>query len=176
MRCDECEDCFLAWSCLEYSLKCHSWFCRVSISMSFAYEGGGVRWRSSRHVLLPPQSGKGFICQQGCISLQGMWKMVRVSYSSRSPAGNNPEITCRDDALMILLMKKPGLSSAATDWKEPASVQCNGPSLDNPSESMQSMRPPIWSWNVRGCHVWHLLEHWLWPNRQNSGNLSSSIF
>lgn len=98
---------------------------------------------------------------------QGMWKMARVSQSTCSPAGNNPEITCRDDALMILLMKKPGLSSAATDWKEPAYAQCNGPSPDNPSESMQSMRPPVWSWNVRGCHVWHLLEHRLCFNTQD---------
>lgn len=133
-----------------------------------------VRRRCSRHVLLFPSrgGGEGFICQQGCVSQQGMWKMARVSRSTCSPAGNNPEITCRDDALMILLMKKPGLSSAATDWKEPACVQCNGPSLYNPSESMQSMRPPIWSWNVRGCHVWHLLEHWPCPNTQDSGDLT----
>lgn len=66
--------------------------------------------------------------------------MARVSYSTCSLAGNNPDITCRDDVLMILLMKRPGLSSAAADWKEQACVQCNGPGLDNPSESMQSMR------------------------------------
>lgn len=124
-----------------------------------------VRRCCSRHVL---SVREGFICQQGCVSQQGMWKIARVSHSTCSPAGNNPEITCRDDALMILLMKKPGFSSAATDWKEPGYVQCNGPSLDNPSESMQSMRPPIWSWNVRGCHVWHLLEHWLCPNTQDN--------
>lgn len=87
-----------------------------------------------------------------------MWKMARVSYSSCTLAGNNPEITRRDDVLMILLMKKPGLCSAETDWKDPACIRCNGPGLDNPSESMHSMRLPIWSWNVRGCHVWHLLE------------------
>lgn len=65
------------------------------------------------------------------------------SFSASSRAGNNPEITCRDDALMILVMKKLRLFSAATDWKEPACLQCNGPTLDNPSESMQSMRPSI---------------------------------
>ena len=115
-----------------------------------------------------PQLGGGFICQQGCVSQQGTWKMARVGHSACSPAGNNPEITCRDDAVMILLMKKPGLSSAATDWKEPVCLQYNGPRLDNPSESMQPMRPPIWSWNVRRCHVWHLLEHWLCPSTQGS--------
>lgn len=160
---------FLALSRLEYSLKCHSWFRHVSISMSF--ECGCVD-AAQGTFSFSPVGREGFICQQGCVSQQGMWKMARVSRSTCSPAGNNPEITCRDDALMILLMKKPGLSSAATDWKEPACVQCNGPSLYNPSESMQSMRPPIWSWNVRGCHVWHLLEHWPCPNTQDSGNLT----
>lgn len=44
--------------------------------------------------------------------------MGPVSQSSGFLAGNNPEITRRDDALMILVMKKPGLSSAPADWKE----------------------------------------------------------
>lgn len=115
-----------------------------------------------------PKSGReALFVNKAVFPQQGMWKMARVSHSTCSPAGNNPEITCRDEALMILLMKKPGLSSAATDWKEPAYVWCNGPSPDNPSESMQSMRPPIWSWNVRRCHVWHLLEHRLCPNTQD---------
>lgn len=116
---------------------------------------------------LPQSGGEALFVNKAVFPQQGMWKMAHVSHSTCSPAGNNPEITCRDDALMILVMKKPGLSSAATDWKEPAYVQCNGPSPDNPSESMQSMRPPIWSWNVRGCHVWHLLEHRLCPNTQD---------
>lgn len=58
-----------------------------------------------------PRSGEGFICQQARVPQQGMWKMARVSYSTCSLAGNNPDITCRDDVLMILLMKRPGLSS-----------------------------------------------------------------
>lgn len=132
----------------------------------------------SRLVPQFPSLGKkkSFICQPGNISQCAMWKMARVSRLTYSPAGNNPEITCRDEALMILLMKKPGLSSAATDWKEPGCVQCNGPGPDNPSESMQSMRPPIRSWNVRGCHVWHLPEHWLGPNMLYSDSIISLIF
>lgn len=76
-------------------------------------------------------------------SLAGGVNDGSFSFSASSRAGNNPEITCRDDALMILVMKKLRLFSAATDWKEPACLQCNGPTLDNPSESMQSMRPSI---------------------------------
>lgn len=50
------------------------------------------------------------------------------------------------------------------------------PALDNPSESMQSMRPPIWSWNVRWCRVWHLLENWLRPIAQDGTTLPTPLF
>lgn len=133
------------------------------------------RVTSASGTFFLPQLGGAFICQQGCVSQWGMWKMARISHGTFSLAGNNPEITCRDDALMILLMKKPGLSSAETDWKEPTCVRCNGPRLDNPSKSMQPMRPPIWSWNVRGCRVWHLLEPWLCSNTAQC-SLTCSVF
>lgn len=69
---------------------------------------------------------------------------------SRSPAGNNPEISGSDGGLMILEMKQAGLSGAASDcWSRRA-----GPGRDNPPGSMPSMRPPGPPGNVRRFHAW----------------------
>lgn len=66
---------------------------------------------SAHRALLWAASTEGFICQQGSAfffffsSAEGV-NDGSFSFSASSRAGNNPEITCRDDALMILVMKK----------------------------------------------------------------------
>jgi hypothetical protein len=73
--------------------------------------------------------------------------MAPVSHSAHPLQVNNPEIMCRDDALMISLMKSLESSIQPADRQEgagPALSCVTGPSLQTNSESMQSMRgPPI---------------------------------